>query len=169
MSTEYADLVGDELVENDDAPTRDDRGRFLPGHPLKSPGRPKQPTRAEQIRALLEPHREDLIGQLMRNMKSEDGAVSNGAIRLALDYLAPKPKPESEHVQIDGLAEARTLTEKALVIAAAVAQGELSVESAEKIMRMLDIVQRSAAIDDLRREVEALKHAAAAKDATGLV
>lgn len=137
---------------------RGEGGRFAPGHaPLPGGGRPRGLTQAEKVRALLEPHREELIGVLMNNLQSEDGHVSNGALRLALEYLAPKPKAEDQAVEIPGLSEARSVAEKAACVANAVGSGLLSPERAEKVMRMLDILQRSVAIDELRKEVEALK------------
>jgi hypothetical protein len=143
----------------DSAPAvRDEHGRFVVGH--TAGGRPRGLTQAEKVRVLLEPYRDELIGELMKNVRDPDRHVSNGALKMVFDYLAPKAKPESERVVIEGLAEAATLADKARVIAAAVGSGAISFEAGERVARMLDIVQRSHVIDELRNEVDKLKAAA---------
>jgi hypothetical protein len=155
------DLVGDDTPQTEhEQPLRDERGRLLPGARLPGAGRPRGLTNSEKIRALLEPERENLITSVLR--LAYDGDPSNAsararALELALSRLAPPPKQEETPISIPGLAECQTVADKAACVLAAVAAGDLSIERAERVMRMLDIFQRAVSLDELRQEVEALK------------
>lgn len=131
-------------------------GKFLPGGP-GGPGRPRGMSHSEKVRALLEPERENLLNRVMGLTKSEDPHAAISAIRVCLERLAPAPKQEPERVEIPDLANARTVSAKAEAILRAVADGIVSPESGERILRMLDVVSRVVALDELERRVRALE------------
>nr|WP_311529415.1 hypothetical protein [uncultured Ralstonia sp.] len=150
--------VAAELVD-DGKPARDERGRLLPGHKgLPGAGRPSGLAQSEKIRALLEPHREELIGRTLElALKSPDGQVSARALEIALTRLAPTPRQEAERVIVPGFREATTLQGKAEAIIAAAACGEISAEAAERLLRVLDVYSKAILTTELERRLQALE------------
>jgi hypothetical protein len=138
----------------EDQPLRDERGRLLPGHHM---GRPRGLTHSEKVRALLEPHREELIGRALELTKNADPFAAANGLRLCLERLAPAPKQEPEKVIVPGLAEAQTFTAKCECIIAAVGAGEISAESGERLLRMIDAYRRAVKVDELERRLAALE------------
>ena len=128
-------------------PDREDSGRFVSGHSVKSPGRPKGPSAAEQVRTLIEPHKAEIIA------KVGDAA----SIKLCLERLAPVPRPEDEKVVVPGLTEAPTLQAKATAILAAVAHGQISAAAGDKLLRMLDTYGKCVVLDEHERRLLAIE------------
>jgi hypothetical protein len=136
---------------------RDKDGLFQPGHAIKG-GRRAGPTAGDLIRAQLLPHREAVIKSLIEFSKAGDVQAQ----RLFLSYF-PAPKPDSERTLVPGLASAKTLTGKADAVIAAVADGSISAEAGERILRLLGVYARAAVVDEHGREIEALKAALAGR------
>ncbi len=122
-------------------------GRWIT--PPKSPGRPKGLSQSEKVRALLEPHREELIGRVLELTKSADPHAAAGALRIALERLAPAPKQEAERLDIPGLADATTFQGKCDAVIAAVANGEASADAGAKVLALLDVYRRALETDAL--------------------
>lgn len=140
------------------APVRDEQGRLLPGHPgLPGAGRSRQPSNADKIRMLLEPQRERLIGKVLKNALDPDGHVSNRALELALSRLAPPPKQDSERVFIPGFRDAPDLKGRADAVIAAAAEGHISAEAAERLLRMLDTYGRAITLSDHEERLRAME------------
>ncbi|CAN5359032.1 hypothetical protein BH10PSE17_BH10PSE17_25080 [soil metagenome] len=137
---------------NDDNKIREVDGKFAVGNP----GRPKGLTLVEQVRKILNPERDAIVAKLISNVKSEDGVTSNGALKLAMSYLAPPSKGQGEFIDLPGLAEAKTIADKATVVIDAIAAGAISVESGAAVMRMLEILKDSVAYTELRAKVDKL-------------
>jgi hypothetical protein len=132
---------------------RTDGGLFVPGHSVKSPGRPRGPSAAEEIRALIEPHKAEIIAKAVELAKMGDPV----SLRLCLDRLAPTPRQEAEKVVVPGLKEAATLQEKATAILAAVADGEISAEAGDRLLRMLDTYGKAVVLDEHERRLQAIE------------
>jgi hypothetical protein len=139
-----------------DVVKRDADGKFLPGGP-GGPGRKPGLSHSEKVRILLEPHRDELIGRALELTKNADPFAAANALRICLERLAPAPRAEGEKVFVPGLAEATTWKDKCETIVAAVARGEISAESAERLLRMVDIYRRATEIDDIDRRLSALE------------
>lgn len=133
---------------------RDTEGRLLPGHGLKSPGRPQGPSRAEQIALYLEPHRKAVLDKAIELAKAGDPQ----SMKLVLERLAPIPRQDAERVTIPGFAEAATLQEKAQAVIQAAASGHCSAEAAERLLRVLDVYSRAIVADEHERRLQALEH-----------
>ena len=132
---------------------RDEEGKLLPGHGLKSPGRPRGKSPAEQVRELIEPHKEAIIAKAVQLATMGDPT----SIKVCLERLAPAPRPEAEKVVVPGLKEAETLQDKATAILAAVADGQISAEAGDKLLRMLDTYAKAVVIDGHERRLRALE------------
>ena len=132
---------------------RDDDGRLLPGHSLKSPGRPRGPSASEQVRDLIEPHKAEIIAKAVQLAKMGDPT----SIKLCLERLAPVPRPEDEKVVVPGLKDALTLKDKATAILAAVADGQISAAAGDKLLNMLNTYAKAVVIDEHERRLRALE------------
>ncbi|WP_434516436.1 hypothetical protein AB6Q56_07440 [Dechloromonas sp. ARDL1] len=132
---------------------RSPNGRFVAGHAVKSTGRPKGPSAAEQVRALIEPHKAAIIAKAVELAKMGDPA----SIKLCLERLAPIPRPEDEKVVVPGLADAPTLQAKATAILAAVAAGQISATAGDKLLRMLDTYSKAVVLDEHERRLQAIE------------
>jgi hypothetical protein len=122
--------------------TRNEQGLFIT--PPKSPGRPRGPSPSDQVRKLLEPHREALINKAVAMALEGDPQQ----MRLCLERLAPAPKQEAEKVIVPGLASAPTLQGKSIAILAAVAEGQISAEAGDKLLRMLESFGKAVVLDE---------------------
>lgn len=125
-------------------------GKWKPGQSGNPGGRPK---RIGVVRELLELRRKDLV------KKAIDLALAGdvGALRLCIERLAPPLKSTSEAVVIDGLAEAKTLTEKCEAIVRAVGTGALSPTVAAELLSAVGSLAKSMETDELARRVAALE------------
>lgn len=139
-----------------DVVQRDPEGKFLPGGP-GGPGRPKGRAQSELVRALIEPHREALIERALALTQHADPFVAANALRICLERLAPIPKQESERVEVPGLKDAKTFTDKCEAVVAAVATGDISAEAADRLLRMIGSYARAVAVDDFDRRLRALE------------
>lgn len=117
-------------------------------------------TQSEKIRALLEPEREKLIGEVLRMAYDQNPDISSAKVRaleLALSRIAAPPKQESERVTVPGFAEATTLQAKAEAVITAAATGEISAEAAERLLRVLDVYSRAIVSTELERRIAAIE------------
>ena len=136
---------------------RDETGKWLPGHAPKG-GRHKGSSQSDLVRKLIEPHREKLIDRAIAlALQTEDPQASARGLDIALSRLAPAPKQESERVEIPGLADAVTFTDKCNVVISAVSTGDISAEAAERILRLLDVYRKAHATDVLEARLRALE------------
>lgn len=136
--------------------TRLPDGKWL--NPPKSPGRPRGPSAAEQIRELLLPHQPELVARAVELAKLGDPA----ALRLCIERLAPAPRPEAEKVVVPGLKEAPTLAAKATSILAAVADGHISAEAGDRLLGMLKTYGDAVVLDEHEKRLSAIEAGRAA-------
>ena len=134
---------------------REEGGLFVPGHSIKSPGRPRGPSAAEQVRVLIEPHKEEIIAKAVELAKKGDPV----SLRLCLERLAPTPRPEAEKVHVPGLADAKTFAGKCNAVIHAVSTGDISAEAGERVLRLLDVYRKAHETDDLARRLAATEAA----------
>lgn len=99
---------------------------------------------AEQIRQMLLPDQPELVAKVVELAKLGEPV----ALRMCLERLAPTPRPEAEKVVVPGLKEAPTLQARATAILAAVADGQISAEAGDKLLRMLDSYGRAVVLDE---------------------
>ncbi|MDP2024530.1 MAG: DUF5681 domain-containing protein [Hydrogenophaga sp.] len=127
------------------------KSQWKPGQSGNPGGRPK---RIGVVRELLELRRKDLV------TKAIDLALAGdvGALRLCIERLAPPLKSTSETVVIDGLAEAKTLTEKCEAIVRAVGTGAVSPTVAGELLSAVGSLAKSMETDELARRVAALEN-----------
>lgn len=144
---------------------RDEAGKLLPGHGLKSPGRPRGKSPSEQVRDLIEPHKEAIIAKAVQLATMGDPT----SIKVCLERLAPAPRPEAEKVVVPGLKEAKTLQDKATAILAAVADGQISAEAGDKLLRMLDTYAKAVVVDEHERRLRALEGKPPLEGSAGLL
>jgi hypothetical protein len=136
-------------------------GRLLPGHqvrPLKRGG----PSRAEVVAQYLEPHAKALLDKALDLAKLGDPA----SLKLVLERLAPVPKQDAERVQVPGLRDAPTLAAKATAILSAVADGTITAEAGDKLLRMLDTYGKAVVLDEHTQRLDALEKGRPALPAT---
>jgi hypothetical protein len=120
-------------------------GHYLPGNPSGRAGSTSQPT---QTRVLIEPNRRSIIARAPRLMRSTNGRDAAAGINILLGLLSPIPSPEREKVNLPGLAIAVSLREKCDVIIAGVAQGSISAEAAEKLLKLVDLYRSAITADN---------------------
>lgn len=129
---------------------RDKAGRFLPGKSGNPKGRTPE---IGKVRALLEPRREELVQKAVELALEGDSR----ALRVCLDKLAPQPKATAEPVEVPGLREAGTLTEKAGAILDAIGAGAVPPDIGAALLAALGNVARITEIDELAARVAALE------------
>lgn len=134
-----------------DDSTRDGAGRWLV--PPKSPGRPRGPSAAEQMQLYLEPHRREILDKAISLAKAGDPV----SLRLILDRISPIPKQDSERVHVPGLKEASTFSAKCEAVITAVADGVVSAEAGERVLRLLDVYRKAHETDALEARIATLE------------
>lgn len=125
-------------------------GRWKPGQSGNPGGRPK---RIGQVRALLEHKREELVKKAIELALAGDVA----ALRLCMERLAPPLRPTTEPVEIPGLAQASTLTEKCQVIVSAVGNALISPTVGSELLSAMGNLAKALEVDELARRVAALE------------
>ncbi|WP_410482428.1 DUF5681 domain-containing protein [Ralstonia flatus] len=133
-----------------DTPARLPSGRFAPGQSGNPTGR--RPT-VEAVRRLLEPRREELVKKCVAMALAGDTV----AMRLCLERIAPVPRSETPPVEVPGLAQATSSTERGDAILAAVGNGHISVDAARQLLGALADYLKIRETDELARRLAALE------------
>jgi hypothetical protein len=134
--------------------------KFEPGKSGNTAGRPKNtPDRRSELRELIKPHAAKLVYKAVSLALAGDVT----AIRMLLDKVIPPLKSASEPAPF-ALDETDVTTQAAEIFRAA-ANGELALDEATSVIRMLLDRARISEIDELNRnavattrKVEALRH-----------
>lgn len=140
------------------ATDRDSAGLFKPGHSVKSPGRPVGPSRAERLAEAIDPHIPEILQKAIELAKLGDPH----SMKLVLERFAPIAKQDGERVVVDGFASAPTLELKAQAVMAAVANGQVTAEAGERLLRTLDAYARVVVADDHEKRLQAIEASRAA-------
>ncbi len=112
-----------------------------------------KPRSAKLVRELLEPHIEALI-----NTALADALLGDiNALRLCLERLCPPLKADSEPAEIPGLADAKTLTDRANAVLAAVAIGHIAADAAAQILAAIASAAQLTELEELKARLGALE------------
>jgi len=139
---------------------RDEKGRVLPGAggALGATSTRRAGTgEASKIRALVQPKREALVARLLEIAESGAPKDAVRACEALLCRLAAPPRPTAELVHIPGLANARTLEEKADAVVLAVARGEVTADAGRAVLQMLDTYARAIKASELEERIRRLE------------
>ena len=115
--------------------------------------RAKEPSQGDLIRAFLETRR----GAMLIKLADLAEAGDPRSLQIALSYLSPPAKPDSERVSIPHFKNATSLAEKAEAVIAAIATGHCSAEAGERLLRVLDVYSRAIVADDHERRLAAIE------------
>ena len=127
----------------------------MKGGAREGAGRKKGSGQTVHYRAMLEPYAEDLIQQVVDRAKDGDMA----ALKLCLDRLCAPLRPTDGHVIIEGMSDAKELSDKGDLILANVAIGEITPSEASSLMNAISSLARVLEVDDLERRVAQLEQA----------
>ncbi|MDH4466163.1 MAG: hypothetical protein QE290_19215 [Acidovorax sp.] len=131
---------------------RTDTGLFKPGHSVKG-GRTPGPSRAERLAEFIEPHIPKIITKALELAALGDPQAQ----RLILERYAPIAKQDGERVIVDGFATAPTLELKAQAVLIAVANGQVTADAGERLLRTLDAYARVVVADDHEKRLKAIE------------
>lgn len=112
-----------------------------------------RPPTVEKVRKLLEPRRKELVDVAVAQALAGDMS----AMRIVMDRLAPPLRAVGECVAVPGLAEATTMTDKAMAIYAAVGNGQINPDSASLLLTALAAVAKVVETDQLAARIQALE------------
>ena len=128
--------------------------KFKKGESGNPAGKPAGvPNKATKLRALLEPHAEELVSKAVALAKYGDTV----ALRLCLERLIPAIKSERLPVRLPALGTVASLTEQGRAILSALGDGQLSPDGAAVLMQTVSGQLRIEEFDELRRRVDALE------------
>ena len=126
--------------------------KYRTGESGNPAGRPKGiPDKRSTLRALLEPHAQELVGKVVELAKAGDTA----ALRMCIDRLIPPIKAKDTAANIRSLEG--TLTDQARTILAALTGGDLTPDEASTLMQTVAAQARLIEVDELERRVAALE------------
>jgi hypothetical protein len=120
------------------------------GNPI---GRAKGSGKIAQLRAMLEPHAEELV-QKAKDMAMEGDST---ALRLCLERLVPAIKIKDEPVSVEGLKGNASLVEQGQSVIDALSSGEISPGEAASVMQSIASQARIIEVDDLEKRVAELE------------
>ena len=130
------------------------KARFEPGHSGNPKGRPKGvPDRRNAWREALADHVPELIEKLVEKARSGD----EFAIKLILERVAPPLRAQGESVDVPGMSGAIGLSAKAEVVLAALAAGQMPVETGRALLDSIGAIAKITEVDDLLKRVEELE------------
>jgi polyhydroxyalkanoate synthesis regulator phasin len=116
-------------------------------------GRKAGSGQAAQYRAMLEPFAEELIQQVVGRAK--DGDMS--ALKLCLDRLCAPLRATDRLITIDGMTDAKELSDKGELILTTVANGDITPSEASNLMNAISSQARIIEVDELERRVSELE------------
>jgi hypothetical protein len=127
---------------------------WKPGQSGNPAGRPKGiPNPQARLRKLID------VEALIRRLSESAAKGNTRAAELLLDRALPPLRAVAEPVQMPGLADAATLTEKAEAVVALAADGQLSPDVATAMLTAIGQLAKAAEIDELARRIAALEEA----------
>ena len=126
----------------------------MKGGAREGAGRKKGSGQAAHYRAMLEPYADELIQQVVDRAKDGDMA----ALKLCLDRLCAPLRPTDGHVIIEGMADAKELSDKGELILANVADGDITPSEASNLMNAISSQARILEVDELERRITDLEN-----------
>jgi hypothetical protein len=116
-------------------------------------GRKKGSGQAAHYRAMLEPYADELIQQIVDRAK--EGDLS--ALKLCFDRLCAPLRPTDRLINIEGMGDAKELSNKGDLILANVANGEITPSEASSLMNAISSQSRILEVDELERRITELE------------
>ena len=116
-------------------------------------GRKKGSGQAAHYRAMLEPYADELIQRVVDMAKDGDMA----ALKLCLDRLCAPLRPTDRLITINGMEDAKELSDKGEMILNQVALGVVTPVEASNLMRAISSQARIIEVDELERRVSDLE------------
>jgi polyhydroxyalkanoate synthesis regulator phasin len=129
------------------------QSKSMKGGARQGAGRKKGSGQAAQYRAMLEPHAEELIQQVVDRAKDGDMA----ALKLCFDRLCAPLRPTDRLITIEGMSDAKELSDKGELILTNVANGEITPSEAQSLMAAISSQARIIEVDELERRVAELE------------
>ena len=126
----------------------------MKGGAREGAGRKKGSGQAAHYRAMLEPHAEGLIQQVVDLAKGGDMT----ALKLCLDRLCAPLRPTDRLISIEGLEDCTGLSAKGELILDHVALGKVTPVEASNLMRAISSQARIVEVDELERRVAELEN-----------
>ena len=126
----------------------------MKGGAREGAGRKKGSGQAAHYRAMLEPHAEGLIQQVVDLAKGGDMA----AIKLCFDRLCAPLRSTDRLITIEGLEDSRELSGKGDLILDNVASGQITPVEASNLMSAISSQARIIEVDELERRVTELEN-----------
>jgi hypothetical protein len=125
----------------------------MKGGARQGAGRKKGSGQAARYRAMLEPYAEELIQRVVDMAKDGDMA----ALKLCLDRLCAPLRPTDRLIVIEGMADAKELSEKGELVLVNTANGEITPSEAQHLMTAISSQARIIEVDELERRVAELE------------
>jgi len=127
---------------------------FKKGKSGNANGRPKGiQDRRTALRALLEPHSEELVQKAVEMAKEGD----MGALRLCLERLIPPIKSKDDPVIVKGLKGDASLVKQGQVIVSAMAAGDITPAEASTLIQAISQQARIIEIEELEKRLAKLE------------
>ena len=137
-----------------DQPSRDERGRVLPGHSLNTQGKPKGAIgQAGKLRQALSNDLPAILDALVAKAKEGD----TQACRIILDRVLPPLRAEASAINLPDIMAAQGLVAKAQVVIDATAKGEITTDAASDLLASLNGFAKLKEIDELEKRLTALE------------
>lgn len=127
--------------------------QFKPGRSGNPRGRTPGSGKIAKLRAMLEPHAEDLVQQAVAMALSGDTA----ALRMCLERLVPAIKVKDDPVRISGLKGDASLVEQARAVIDAVSTGKVTPGDAATLMQSVAGQARIIEIEQLESRIANLE------------
>ena len=102
---------------------------------------------------MLEPYAEELIQRVVGMAKEGDMA----ALKLCLDRLCAPLRPTDRLIAIDGMVEAKELSEKGDLVLQSAASGDITPAEAQSLMSAISGQARIIETDELERRLSVLE------------
>ena len=126
----------------------------MKGGARKGAGRKKGSGQAAKYRAMLEPHAETLIQQVVD--KAKDGDMA--ALKMCLDRLCAPLKPTDRLITVDGLKDCKSISDKGALILDNLAQGAITPIEASHIITVISNQAKIIELDELEERVASLEN-----------
>ena len=132
---------------------------WKPGQSGNPAGRPKNSGKVAELRALLQPHAQELV------QKAVDMALDGDstALRMCLERLVPPFKAESATVKVPALDTAENITEQGQIVLKAIASGDIPVDDALSVLNAINQQAKLEEFGELKERLERIEQAVLAK------